>query len=125
LIAIRTHDVRSRADVVSMNAAVAAIIASAAGSITICADHRLLRVLSEDAASALLDGLRQVNTKIVRSALLLPRHDPGLRLQIERLLREAQSTSRRICLDAADVRAWLHPCLDAASQVAVQAFLSV
>jgi hypothetical protein len=65
-----------------------------------------------------------MNPRLVRSALLLPRHDPSLRLQIERLLREAHNPSRRICLDAADVRVWLQPCLDAATEAEVQAFLN-
>lgn len=123
LIAIRTREVRSRATVIHMNTSLEAIIASAPGPVAICADHRLLRVLAGDAAEALLDGFRHVNPRLVRSALLLPRHDPSLRLQIERLLREANNPSRRICLDAADVRAWLQPCLDTGTQAEVQAFL--
>ena len=107
-----------------MNTSIEAIIASAPGAVSICADHRLLRVLGEEAADTLLDGFRRVNSRLGRSALLLPRHDPSVRLQLERLLREANNPSRRICLDAADVRAWLQPCLDATTQAEVQKFLN-
>lgn len=93
------------------------------GPVVICADYRQLQVLKEEVAIAVLTGLRQFNAKLERSALMLPTHATTLRLQMDRLLREAKHPGRRVCSDAAEVKAWPSSCLDATEQSRLDEFL--
>ena len=100
------------------------VVGKAHGKLVICADYRLLHPMAPDIANAWLGGLREMNPKLERSALLLPAGAPAVRLQIERVLREAKHPGRRACSDAAEVKAWLSSCLDSAEQARLTQFLA-
>jgi hypothetical protein len=92
--------------------------------VVLCADFRKVQMMSDEVVGALLDGLRQYNARIERSALMLPANAPTPRIQMERLLREAENVRRRVCADAADVKAWLSSSLDGAQQARLADFLA-
>jgi hypothetical protein len=93
-------------------------------SIVLCADYRRLQVLGEDVAGAVLASFRQFNSKLERSAVLLPAKAPILRLQMERMIKDAKHDGRRICLDGAEAKAWLSSSLSGAQQLRLDEFLA-
>jgi hypothetical protein len=124
LIGLRLGELRTVADWLDYSNSVRALAAERPGAIVICADYRQLQVMNREVAAALLDGLREFNTRLYRSALLLPSDAPTLQLQMERILREARNLRRRVCSDAAEVKAWLASCLDAIEQARLAEFLA-
>jgi hypothetical protein len=89
-----------------------------------CVDMRSLRPLPPDVSDAFVDVLRGANPRIERTACLLPEASATLRLQIERLHREAGNPARRTFRDAGDLRAWLGEVLDLAERRRLADFLS-
>jgi hypothetical protein len=125
LIGVRVGELRTVADCRDYANRVRGLAAERPGSIVICADYRRLRLMDKEVAEAALDGLRDLNPLLNRSALLPPADAPALRLQMERLLRDARNPGRRICTDAAEVRAWLSSCLDSTEQARLVEFLAL
>jgi len=100
LVGARVGEFRTVADWLSYAGRVRSVAEEKAGAMVICADYRGMQVLNKDVADAVLDGFREFNSSVYRSALMLPANAPTLRLQMERLLREAKNLRRRICSDA-------------------------
>lgn len=124
LIGVRLGELRTVTDWLDYSNRVRALAAERPGAIVICADYRQLQVMQKEVAAALLEGLREFNPILYRSALLLPSDAPTLLLQMERLLREARNLRRRVCSDAAEVKAWLASCLDSTEQARLVEFLA-
>lgn len=125
LLGIRTGEPRTLAEWLSLAGSFRRVADEVPGPIVVCADLRRLQWMSEEVASALLVGCVQLNPRILRSALMLPGNVPTLRLQLERLLRQAGNPARRLCLDSAEVKAWLTSSLSAAEQRGLAEFLAV
>jgi hypothetical protein len=98
--------------------------AAAPGRLVICADYRALRVLTPAVADSVLECLKSVNRRLERSALLLPKNAPTVRLQVDRLVREAKELNRRTCNDPAEAEAWLSPCLNEKERTRLKLFMA-
>src|SRR5258708_22170226 len=97
LVKVRVRELKSLADVESLDAQVFAAIARTGPGAVICADFRQASPLSPQVASAWSRGMRRANRNISRSALLLDPSNTMFNLQIVRVVRCAGNDARRIC----------------------------
>jgi hypothetical protein len=125
LVGVRLGVLRSMSHVSALSQRFFTVVDGVPGSVVICADYRRLEVMNEDVASAWTRDLVRANAKVQRSALLLPLRADVLRLQIVRVVREARNPQRRICMDAAEAKAWLKSTLDPAEMAGLDGFLAV
>jgi hypothetical protein len=116
LVLTRPSKLRSAADVTAFGRAMKESVSSIAGSIVICGDYRETAVLTQPAADAFLGMLATFNPRIDRSAVLLASEHATFSLQIERLVREAGSPSRRTFRAASELIAWLGEVLSQAER---------
>lgn len=124
LLGVRAGKLEVMADWLNLSTSVRRVAEEIPGPIVICADYRQLQVMHEELAKPLLEEFRQFNSKVRRSALMMPSNAPTLRRQMERLLREAQHSGRRVCVDPAEVKAWLSSCLDDGERLGLDDFLA-
>lgn len=87
-----------------------------------CVDWRRLRVLSPDVATALANGMREGNSRSLRSAALIGSH-ATLALQLDRVIREANHPSRRIFREPEPMLAWLGEVMTRAEFVRAREFI--
>jgi hypothetical protein len=111
------------------NAARAAIelrqaVLAVEGRVIICTDLTEARTFRPSTSEAFLNLMKNDNPKLERSAILVGDHSATLFLQLERMIREAQSPVRRAFHQAAELIEWLRPQLVAAEQAALEAFLA-
>ena len=112
LIGIRIRRLRTQTEWRELSRGFAAAVEGVPWPLVTYGDYSGLTPMSEELANAFIQGLRSFNSKIRRTAILLPQRSAVLRLQMERMLREARSAGRRICADSAEAREWLATCLD-------------
>ena len=124
LLGVRAGKLKVMADWLNLSSGVRSVAKEIPGPIVICADYRQLQVMHQDVVSPLLDEFRQFNSKVRRSALMMPSNAPTLRRQMEALLREAHHSGRRVCVDAAEVKAWLSSCLDGPERHGLDEFIA-
>jgi hypothetical protein len=124
LVGLRGGQVRTVSEWSGLAVSVGKMAATIEAPIVLCADYRRLQLLSEEVAGAVLESFREFNSKLERSALLLPAKASTLRLQIERILREAKHPARRVCVDVAEAKAWLSSCLTENQQLRLEEFLA-
>ena len=124
LIEVCLNDIRTVAEWNAFLRPFRRAVAATQGRLVICADYRELRVLTPAVAEAVLDSLKTVNQRHDRSALLLPKNAPTLRLQLDRLVREAKDTNRRTCILPEEAEAWLAPCLNEQERTRLTQFLA-
>jgi hypothetical protein len=121
LLGIRVGDVRSAADWTDFTRQVHLVVRESPTRVAVCSDLRALQVLTDEFHGLLVAGMREVNPRILRSAILVPNTSLGLKL--DRLLRDAGSESRQVCRHSADVKAWLSSSLNAQERAALDDFL--
>jgi hypothetical protein len=125
LVECRASALRSLDELREYSNAFRAMIEEVGGPFVVCTDFRQLQIMNQEVSAALLEDIRRPDPRMLRSAVLVPASSPTLRLQCERLTREAANPSRRICADPDDVKAWVSPCLDAVEQARVLEFLTL
>ena len=125
LVECRATSLRSLDELNEYKMAFRAIVEELGGPFVACTDFRQLQIMNQEVSEALLHTLRNQDARMMRSAVLVPASSPTLRLQCERLTREAANPSRRIFADPEDVKAWLSPCLDAMEQARVLEFFAL
>jgi hypothetical protein len=124
LIGMRVGEITSFDDLDTLTRRLLSLAELQTTQVVACCDYRGLRVLDDKSAGSALRGMKMVNPKLQRSAVLLPCASATLRLQMERIFRDAGNHARRICTDAAEVKAWLGSCLDAGERAALDRFLA-
>jgi hypothetical protein len=92
-------------------------------TVVACVDCSHLQHLSDPILTKLLELMRSANPRLERSAIILPHAGTILRHQMERVLRAASNRDRRLCVDAAEAKAWLSSSLNRAEQTRLDAFL--
>jgi hypothetical protein len=100
----------------------ARVVAAIAGERAVCVDMTGAGVLSPDHAERLIDILKQRHGGPSRVAYLLPARAVAT-LQVERILREAQSPERRTFADRAALIEWLGEPLTVAERARLRTFL--
>jgi hypothetical protein len=107
LVGIRARRLADLGDVERLNAEVFAAIDRAGPGAIVCADHRLASPFTRDVADAWARAMRGANRDIGRSAILLDPANVTYNLQIERIVRCACNSSRRLFSSGSELRAWM------------------
>jgi hypothetical protein len=99
-------------------------IATIQGRVVICTDLTEAHVFSPETTDLFVKQMKAGNPKLERSAILLGQGSPTFALQLERMVREANSHDRRTFRDPRELEAWLEPVLTPAEQLALHTFLA-
>lgn len=109
LLEIRPGALQSVEAVRSVGTAIAQMMRKVAGEldggVIVCADWRGMRVLAPDVAEALTALMRGGNPRVLRSAALIGGH-ATFGLQVERVIRAANSPVRRAFRDGEELVRW-------------------
>jgi hypothetical protein len=89
----------------------------------LCADHRPVAIYPEAAADRLIELFTEMNTRLERIAILVARSNATLHMQLNRIVREAGFTARRVVHTAAEAHAHLAPVLEPAELARMRDFL--
>jgi hypothetical protein len=123
LIEVWVNDIRTMGEWSAFMRPFRQAVASTPGRLVICADFRGLRVLTPLVAEAVLESWKRLNPSHERTALLVPKNSHTLRLQLDRLVREAKDVNRRTCVEPEEAEAWLAPHLDGDERARLTLFL--
>lgn len=111
VVEVRVRRLADRSEVEALNAEVYASIRRAGPGAVICADHRSVGPLSRQVADAWARGMRGANGGIVRGGLLLDPANTMYNLQVERVVRCAGNSARRLFMDIGALRDWVGEAL--------------
>lgn len=89
----------------------------------LCADHRPVAIYPEAAADRLVELFTQMNARLERVAIIVARSNATLAMQLNRIVRQANYTARRVVHTAEDAHAHLAPVLEPAELGRVRDFL--
>jgi hypothetical protein len=121
VFALRT---REEADAYSQELGVTVMRAPLNTRPVLCADHRPVAVYSQPVADRLVQLFTQMNTRLERVAILAQRTNATLVLQLERIVREAANSGRRVCYSSEEAQEHLAPVLDARELGVMRDFLA-
>jgi hypothetical protein len=124
LVEARVRGLSTRDDADAYGLAVAAAAQRAPAQPVLLADHRAVRVYPQPAADRLVELFRPNNTRYARIAVVVSPLNAILRMQLERLVREARSDHRRVCTDAETALDHLASSLDPRELARARAFLA-
>lgn len=118
---------RSVSDVDEMIGMIAANVAKIAPSAkyTIAADWRNVQLMSPETTVRVREMLARTNARIMRSSILTLAENPLTNLQVVRLIREAESASRRHFTSAKEQHAWLSEVLSVEESAHLKEFLGL
>lgn len=120
---MRVRELRSMAAWIQLTSQFAAEVKAVTARWVVCADFRNLEVMSPAIDDAWIDCVAQAGARLERSAIILPRGEPALKLRIERSVREALHLGRRVCSDSTEAKNWLAPCLSTLERARLDDFL--
>ncbi|MFO0551864.1 MAG: hypothetical protein U0271_25985 [Polyangiaceae bacterium] len=126
LVEARVFDLRTNAELESYIADLAKVfrkVASVASPV-LCADHRPVRVYPGPVADALIANFQKLNTTIERVAILVAPSNAVLLLQLERIVREAHYTKRKVFKEPAQALAHLGESLNPGELSRARTFLA-
>ena len=90
----------------------------------LCADHRPVGIYPQAAADRLIELFTQMNSRLERVAILVSRTNATLYMQLNRIVREASYTARRVVHTAEEAHAHLAPVLAPAELARMRDFLA-
>jgi hypothetical protein len=122
LIEVRADPITTSADQNAVVRALTILGAQLGGRLVIAADYRRATTMPSSVSINLKQSMRSVNTIIERSAILLP---PASLLgsQLNWIVQEAGSSSRRTFETAVDLKAWLGEVLVTPERARLDLFL--
>src|SRR5438270_5557848 len=94
------------------------------GQVVICTDLTDARTFAPATVERFVQVMKADNPRLERSAVLLADNSAVFALQIERVVREANSPARRTFREAGPLIEWLRPSLTPAEEAALVAFLA-
>jgi hypothetical protein len=77
----------------------------------LCADHRPVSVYAQPVADRLVELFVNMNVRLERVAVVVARSNATLAMQLQRIVREAGYSARRVVHDAEDAHSHLAPVL--------------
>jgi hypothetical protein len=107
LIELRMVAMDSASDWLAYWRRVATLLSELRGPVVSCVDLRALHSIPKEIGVPMLESMRENNSRVARTALLLPTQSTILRLHFERMFVAVVNPNRRICSDVAEVKAWL------------------
>jgi hypothetical protein len=90
----------------------------------VCVDYRQVSVFAPAAADELRELMLDVNSRVLRSAILLASSHATHALQVERVMREAPGAKRRRFVNETELLAWMREVTDPGEQHRLQVFLA-
>ena len=99
------------------------LVSGLAGQAVGCVDLRRSGLLQREGAARFIEVMRRDNPKIERNAFILPDTKATLELQMERIIREAGSASRRLFHDVEEAERWLGEVLSREERRSLSTFL--
>jgi hypothetical protein len=113
LVEARVFELRTREDVDDYSRDLGIQVMRIPRSIRpiLCADHRPVVVYAQPAADRLIELFTHMNTRLERVAVVVARSNATLAMQLQRIVREAAYSARRVVHDAEDAHAHLAPVL--------------
>jgi hypothetical protein len=126
LIEARVFELKTAAHADEYARALAAAVARLpiAARPVLCADHRPVAIYPQEVADRLAELFTQMNSRLVRVAILVARSNATLTLQLNRIVREAAYENRKVFFDAPAATAWLTPELAPNEKLRLQQFLA-
>ncbi len=114
LIEARVQALKTLADANEYAAKLAGAVAAAGPDrrMILCADHRPVGIYSQAVADALASLFRNMNARLERVAIVVARSNATLAMQLERIVREAAYSSRRVFYATDEVESFLSEVLD-------------
>jgi hypothetical protein len=89
-----------------------------------CIDLLRVDVLAPASAERFLEMMREHNLDVQRTGFLIPTGNAILGLQVDRLIRDAQSSKRKAFRDATSLEAWLVPVMTMQEAQQLRKFLA-
>jgi hypothetical protein len=125
LIEVRVSRLTSVADVESVHAEILrAIGPPSASDRVLCVDCRSAAALPPGAVDSMSRGMREVNPRIERSAVLVAASNTMFSLQAERAVRCAGNSERHVFSDVDELLEWLDDGLTEVERSELRIFLS-
>ncbi len=93
------------------------------GQVVVCSDLTEARTFSPETTERFIALMKTDNPRLERSALLVSADSATFVLQLERMLRAANSPVRRTFREPQELIDWLRPSLTPSEQTALVAFL--
>jgi hypothetical protein len=124
LVEVRVRRLAEVADLVVLNAGVSEAVRRAGPRAVICADYRVASPVSCEVADGWSRAMRETNSMIERSALLLDPANVTFNLQVERIVRCAGNPLRRLFTSAVELELWMCGSLEEQEHRALRAFLA-
>lgn len=126
LIEARVFGLRTRddADAYSRELGIQAMRVPARIRPILCADHRPVAIYPQPAADRLIELFLQMNARLERVAILVAPTNATLAMQLNRIVREASFSGRKVFHRAEDAQAHLAPVLEPDELARVRDFLS-
>jgi hypothetical protein len=94
------------------------------GRVIVCTDLTDARTFAPAVVDRFLQVMKADNPRLERSAILIGKGSATFELQIERLVREANSPARHTFRDARALLDWLRPSLTGDEEAALVGFLA-
>lgn len=89
----------------------------------VCVDLMHAKVLPSHLIEPIIGMMKQLKDYVDRMAFLLPANGAVIRLQVERMIREAKSPARRAFTSAQEMLGWFSEIATEEENVQLQAFL--
>jgi Xaa-Pro aminopeptidase len=124
LIEVRHFTTMSAQDLDAFHARMLELINEQKGRVVSCVDFSRVRIFSPENADRIRSTMRLLNPSIERSAILLAPENATICLQMERLVRDAASPSRRSFREAGAAIAWLREVLSPEELARLREFVS-
>jgi hypothetical protein len=125
LIEVRFIAPVSAGDVVLFEGNVSRLFRSIPEKIVACTDFTRSATIPPAEADKIIAMLRRDNPKLERNGILLPKDKAGVRLQVERMVREGQNPDRRTFLEIGPLIEWLDEALSEAEREQLRGFFGL
>jgi hypothetical protein len=90
-----------------------------------CTDFSLVNIMRPEMADRMIEMLKRDNPRLERNAALLSQQRAGLRMQIERIIRESKHPGRRAFDNTVEMIPWLDESLNEVERARLRFFLGL
>jgi len=125
VVELRVEALHTAEDVEAYAKAIDRVVSASRERAIICADHRPVGIYSPAVTDALVAMFTTLNSRIERAALIASPTNATFVLQLQRIVREAENSQRRVFLDPHKMVIWLSDVLTRHEIAQVRAHLGV
>lgn len=124
VVEARLLELRSKSEVAQFWEALRQAFGVAGQHAVVCADWRKAHIMAPEVAAEMIDLLSKGNTHLDKSGILLAPGQATFGLQVERVVKLANSPARKTFRDVLEMERFLSEGLDPAERARIRAFLS-